>query len=49
MTRYQTMEAKTIGEPQGEVETKALLHTLAYILAKFEAESLVGPVVVTLA
>jgi len=27
------MEAETIGDTQGEVKTKALLDTLAYILA----------------
>ena len=34
---------------QGEVKTKALLDTLAYMLAEVEADALVETVVVTLA
>ena len=33
MTRYQKIQAKTIGNTQGRVKTKALLQTLAYMLA----------------
>lgn len=43
------MKAKTIGDTQGEVKTKALLDTLTYMLAEVEADALVETVVVTLA
>ena len=33
MTRNQKIKAKTIGDTQGKVKTKALLQTLAYLLA----------------
>ena len=33
MTRKQKIEAKTIGDTQGKVKTKALLQRLAYKLA----------------
>ena len=33
MTRFQKIEAKTIGDTQGKVKTKALLQMLTYILA----------------
>ena len=33
MTHYPKMEAKAIGDTHGEVKTKALLDTLAYMLA----------------
>ena len=33
MTRNQKIKAKTIGNTQGKVKTKALLQTLAYMLA----------------
>ena len=33
MTRWQKIDAKTIGDTQGKVKTMALLQTLAYMLA----------------
>ena len=33
MIRYQKIQGKTIGNTQGKVKTKALLQTLAYMLA----------------
>ena len=48
MTRKQKMEAKTIGDTRGEVETEALLDTLAYILSLVKVEALVDLAVVTL-
>ena len=43
------MEAKAIGDTHGEVKTKALLDTLAYMLAYVKAEALVDTVIITLA
>ena len=43
------MEAQTIGDTHDEMETKALLDTLAYILAYVELEAIVDAVVVKLA
>lgn len=48
MTRKQKMEAKTISDTRGEVETEALLDTLTYILPQVKVEALVEVVVVTL-
>ena len=48
MTRKQKMEAKTISDTRGEVETEALLDTLTYILPYVKVEALVEVVVVTL-
>ena len=43
------MEAETIGDTHDEMETNALLDTLAYMLADVELEALVNAVVVKLA
>ena len=43
------MEAKAIGDTHSEVKTKALLDTLAYMLAQVNAEALVETVIITLA
>ena len=37
------MKAKTIGDTQGEVKTKALLDTLTYMLAEVEADAMDFP------
>ena len=42
MTRYQKIDAKTIGDTQGKVKTKALLQTLAYMLAWVDAKHTVN-------
>ena len=44
MTRWQKIQAKTIGDTQGKVKTKALLQALTYILAYVEAKALVDSV-----
>ena len=44
MTRKQKIEAKTIRNTHGKVITKALLKTLAYMLAYFEAKAPVDSV-----
>ena len=41
MTRYQKIEAKTIGNTQGKVKKKTMLQTLAYMLTSLEAKALV--------
>ena len=38
MTRWQKMEAETLGDKQGEVKAKALLNALDDTLADIEAE-----------
>ena len=43
------MEVKAIADTHGAVKTKALLDTLAYMLAKVKGEALVEAVVITLA
>ena len=43
------MEPKAIGDTHGEVKTKALLDTLAQMVAKVKAEELVETVIITLA
>ena len=43
------MDAQTISDTEGEVETKALVDKLPYILTSVRWEALVHTVVVTLA
>ena len=43
------MEAKAIGDTHGEVKTKALLDTLAYMLAEVKCKALADTVIITLA
>ena len=43
------MQAQTISKTEGEVETKAVLDKLPYILTSVGSEALVDTVVVTLA
>ena len=43
------MEAQTFSDREGELETKALVDKLPFILLSVESEALVDTVVVTLA
>ena len=43
MTRWQKMEAETLGDKQGEVKAKALLNALDDTLTNIEAESRAAP------
>ena len=49
MTRYQRIKAQTISKTEGEVETKALVDKLPYMLTLVVSEALVDTIVVTLA
>ena len=49
MTRLQKMEAQKTTDTEGEVETKALVDKLPYMLTSVGCKALVDTVVVTLA
>ena len=49
MTRWQKMQAQTICKTNGDVETKAVVDKLPYMLTSVVSEALVDSAVVTLA